>query len=67
MKKLQIRKTYNYNQSSAVEIDFEGSHELTAYSADNPYFEITTSTEDKIQEYSREEARKEYWPFLEPV
>jgi len=59
-------KNFNYlEQSSAAE--FVEEHEMTAYSERNPFFEKTTTTEKEAETVHSEEARKEYWPFLEPL
>lgn len=66
MKKPIKIKNFNYSdQSSAAE--FMEEHEMTAYSERNPFFKKTATTEKKVETVYSEEARKEYWPFLEPV
>ncbi len=66
MKKPIKIKNFNYSdQSSAVE--FMEEHEMTAYSEINPFLKKTTTTEKKVETVHSEEARKEYWPFLESV
>ena len=66
MKKQIKIKTYNFlDQSSAV--NFEETQEKTEYSGKNPFFEKPTTTELVEKDYYKQEARKEYWPFLEPL
>jgi hypothetical protein len=62
--KKKRRLAIHYHESTSKNEERMASR--TAYSESNPYFSKSSSTmvgEAKISE----QARREYWPFLEPV